>query len=229
MTVFYLKLIAIVTMLIDHIGLFFFPDIPLFRIIGRLSFPLFAFLIANGAYYTKNQNRYLLRLGIFALVSQIPYGLLYGLILPSFSGINIFGTLFLGLLAIVLSRNQKNHFLKGLSIALPAFVALVLDASYGAAGVVSIVIFYYYFRNLKMLILLQGFLFLCVYSLPALYEALVSGWYVNVVAFLQPLGLLSLVFIALYNHKKGPSFSLGFYVFYPVHLFILYVFKIWYS
>lgn len=57
-----LKIIAMVTMLIDHIGMLLFPNIPIFRIIGRVAFPIFAYLIAEGCIHTKNHKKYLLRI-----------------------------------------------------------------------------------------------------------------------------------------------------------------------
>lgn len=71
----HLKLIALATMLVDHIGAVLFPQIALLRIIGRVSFPLYAFLAAEGCRYSRDRGRYALRLGLFALVSEIPYDL----------------------------------------------------------------------------------------------------------------------------------------------------------
>lgn len=75
MTGFHLKLIALTTMFIDHIGAVFFPQVTLLRVIGRISFPLYAFLIAEGCRYTRDRGRYALGLGAFALISEIPYDL----------------------------------------------------------------------------------------------------------------------------------------------------------
>ncbi|MGE5630691.1 MAG: TraX family protein [Caulobacteraceae bacterium] len=68
-----LKLLALATMLVDHIGYMYFPNEILFRIIGRLAFPIFAYQIAVGYSRTYNLKRYVLRLLIFALITQIPY------------------------------------------------------------------------------------------------------------------------------------------------------------
>ena len=84
MTSFQIKLLAIITMVIDHVGLFFFPHLQIFHIIGRLAFPLFAWLIAKGAKYTENINHYLFRLFVFALLSQVQYIMTYCLVDPSF-------------------------------------------------------------------------------------------------------------------------------------------------
>jgi len=73
-----LKLIAVVTMVIDHLGYLFFPDQEWMRAVGRLTMPIFAYAIARGLYHTRNPNSYLLRLGILAVVSQLPFTLLFG-------------------------------------------------------------------------------------------------------------------------------------------------------
>ena len=68
-----IKLLALITMLFDHIGIILFPEVVFFRVIGRLSFPLFAFMISEGAKYTRNRLRYFLVILGSGLVCQIPY------------------------------------------------------------------------------------------------------------------------------------------------------------
>ena len=108
MTTFQIKLVATILMVIDHVGLLFFPQILWFRAVGRLAFPLFAWCIANGAYYSKNRETYLKRLFLFALVAQIPFILMSRLVDPSFWGLDVLFTLFLGLAAILLMEKSKN-------------------------------------------------------------------------------------------------------------------------
>jgi hypothetical protein len=68
-----IKIIALVTMLIDHIGVVFFPEYTVLRIIGRIAMPLFAFCIARGFFYTKSKGKYFTFMIIFAVISQIPF------------------------------------------------------------------------------------------------------------------------------------------------------------
>ena len=98
----FLKLIAILSMLLDHIGAVFFPEHPAFRWVGRLAFPIFCYCMTVGLLYTRDIKRYLGRLGLFALISQPCY------ILAThpwdwqteWMNWNIFFTLFLSLLAM---------------------------------------------------------------------------------------------------------------------------------
>ena len=73
-----LKIIAVVTMLIDHVGAHLFPDVVILRWIGRLAFPIFAYFITEGMKYTRSREIYVLLLSLCAIVSQVPYGLIFG-------------------------------------------------------------------------------------------------------------------------------------------------------
>ena len=104
-----LKLIAMLTMLVDHIGLLFFPEIMAFRIVGRIAMPLFAYGIAQGYWYTRQHGttaRYLCRVSALFLVSQIPYNLVQyqaGVAL----NFNICRSWVLGIVALVILDSQK--------------------------------------------------------------------------------------------------------------------------
>jgi len=68
-----IKLIAVITMIIDHIGFVFFPEYTILRIIGRIAMPLFAFSIARGFFYTRNKGKYFTLMILFAAISQVPF------------------------------------------------------------------------------------------------------------------------------------------------------------
>lgn len=127
----FLKFLAMLTMLIDHIGYLFFPTQMIWRIIGRLSFPIFAFLIARGYRYTSSKVNYAGRLFIFGLISQIPY--IY--FVPG--KLNIMFTLFIGLVIIEIFESRFKVF---------AFALLVVGhffpISYGVYGLAMILIFH---------------------------------------------------------------------------------------
>jgi len=256
MTTFQIKLVAIILMVIDHVGLLFFPQILLFRAVGRLAFPLFAWLLANGAYYSKDTKKYLTRLFLFALVAQIPFILMNRLNDPSFWELNVLFTLFLGLAAIVLMKKSKIILISILIVVISAGLADVLNTDYGAMGVLAIVAFYLSFKNIKMMIILQ----ICVITffniipmsiiiafhgranpiIPVASFILCGTACLNLslklhfalsaifiaLNFLEPLGLFSLFFIALYNNQEGRKMKYFFYGFYPIHLLILYFIKL---
>ena len=155
MSTFYLKLIAIITMLIDHTTVVLIPvdsELHLIgRIIGRLAFPIFAFLLVEGFYHTKNIKKYLIRLGIFALVSEIPFDLAFYNNFFDFKYQNIFFTLFLGLCTVwllsLVEVKFKNklvyiNILNALITIAFSFIAAVLRTDYGFMGILIIVAFY---------------------------------------------------------------------------------------
>lgn len=217
MSSFGLKMIAIITMLIDHIGVVMIPSNTtaylIFRSIGRLAFPIFAFLIVEGFYHTRDVKKYLARLGIFALVSELPFDLaFYGNFYMGHQ--NIFFTLFLGLLLIVLMKEVESKFSKKEvllnlinSILIISFcvIAFFLEVDYNFLGVLLIVAFYL-FRGHKILLVL---------SLLIIFGAILGG--------ISVLATLSMAFIAIYNGKKGKSMKYFFYTFYPAHLLILFL------
>lgn len=228
MSTFQIKVIAILTMVIDHVGLYFFPELTVLRVIGRLSFPLFAWLIANGAYHTKNISQYTVRIFVFALISQVPYLLVNRTTINDFVGLNIFFTLGLGLLAIQLIRKTNKKILWMLITALFSLIGFVLHVDYDAAGVLSIVFFYIYFNHVGKMILTQAFLFFAYYTIPVLEQLTrqqVTWDQINMVALLQPIAVVSVIFIARYSGKEGKKAKYLFYIFYPLHLIVIYIIK----
>jgi hypothetical protein len=227
MNAYHIKLIAIVTMVIDHVGAFLFPNILFLRVIGRLAFPLFSWLIANGAYYSKNRNKYLIRLFVFAIISQVPYLLTGRLIHPDFQGLNIFFTLFLGLLAIEIIRKYKSAVVFVTVVLVIGLLAEIAWVSYGLAGILSIVFFYKYFKDFKKMLISQALIFSISSILPQIIQ-LFSGSIIVIenTRVIQSLAVFSLIFIYLYNEKPGPRLKYIFYVFYPAHLIIIYMIRL---
>ncbi|HHX11665.1 MAG TPA: hypothetical protein GX731_02500 [Clostridiales bacterium] len=217
MSSFGLKLIAIITMLIDHIGaVFITPNTTsylIFRSIGRLAFPIFVFLLVEGFHHTRDAKKYLTRLGIFALLSEIPFDLaFYGEFHMGHQ--NIFFTLFLGLLLIMLMKEVEIKFPKNVVVinlinALLvigfSIVAFLLKTDYNFLGILLITAFYL-FRGSKVLLVLS---ILLIFGTP--------------IGSISILATLSMVFIALYNGEKGKSMKYFFYIFYPAHLLILFL------
>lgn len=194
-----LKLVAILTMLIDHIGYLLFPDQILWRMIGRLSFPIFAFLVARGARLTRSQPRYLLRMLLYGLISQIPYSYF----VPN--GLNIFFTLAAGL-GIILCLSQGQLLVKILAIPILAST-WAIDYSYGLYGLLLILAFHLFYHKPVLMTL----------ALTAL------SWYywetTNVSLQVLALGALPLIYGLPYTGLRLPK-HVG-YLFYPVHITIL--------
>jgi hypothetical protein len=191
-------------MLIDHIGLFFFPEMVIFRIIGRLAFPLFAFGIAFGYTKTKNVTKYGERLLLLALISQPIFSLLL-----NNGKLNICFTLLLGLLAILIYDKIKNSWLKILSLGLLSLFTFWLQVDYGVYGVLMI-LFFYIFRNNIWLLIAQSILtFVSVLVNPG--------------SFLQLFAIPAFFIVYYFKQYDFKINKIVSYLFYPVHLLIIYI------
>lgn len=214
-----LKLIAVVTMLIDHFADVFRDDIsfltlPLFgtsfttyyilRKIGRLAFPIFCFLIAEGFIHTKDRKKYGINLLIFALISEIPFDLCFFGSPLHLSYQNVYFTLFLGFLVLYILEYVKSDVLKLVLSLITALTANLLNTDYGILGVLLIVMIYC-LREQKIIRTLI--------ALPFLSGGL-AAW----CAFLP---------INMYNGKrgfiKGKALKYVFYAFYPLHILLLFL------
>lgn len=206
-----LKLIACTSMLVDHVGAVFFPQNLWLRVIGRLAFPIYCFLLAEGARHTKKPTSYALRLFIGLLLSEIPFDLaLYGQL--SFAHQSVMFTL---LLAFFMAQTMKKLPLWGKVLAvIPFFFAAeLLHTDYGGLGIVMAAVFVIG-RELPEALLFQT----C--GLLAVNLAWLST------SFIQPCAVAAMVPISLYSGKKATRSKLlqwAFYLFYPVHLTVLFL------
>lgn len=211
-----LKIIALLSMIIDHYGAIFHSGVHIYRIIGRLAFPIYAFLLVEGYTHTSNVKKYANRLFLFALISEYPFDLaFYGKL--EFMHQNIFFTLFIGLVLIYLLDNKegKYKFNNNLLILAACFIALLTSVDYNFVGIIYILAFYYTkdYPNPKKI-----------------YHQALILFITNLVlrGFGQQYALLSLGLIYLYNGKLGPSnkfLQVFFYAAYPLHLIIFYIMK----
>ncbi len=228
MSSFVLKIIAIITMLCDHTGDAIYGHLTVFNIIGRIAFPIFAFQLTVGYKNTSNLKKYALRLVYFALISQVPFSILFYILTDSFFSLNIFFTLALGLLAIFIYDKVSDKVLKYSSIAIILVVAELLRVDYKAWGV-FLILFIYLFcpsinkdvskkRNIiNHFVFILGFLALCFIRFYSQITTSPINWWLPLVLFTY----LPFIFMLLYNGKKGPSLKYFFYIFYPLHLLIL--------
>ena len=141
---FALRMIAMLCMLADHAGATFFPDALWLRCVGRLAFPIFAFLVAEGSVYTHDKKKYLLRLFALAAVSEIPFDLMVSDAVFSFGHQNVVWTFLVSLAAIFLSEkllSEKRELAGGLVLAAAAVLCELCRTDYGAVGVLTVLLF----------------------------------------------------------------------------------------
>ena len=218
-----LKFLACAIMLLDHIGATLIPWGTL-RIIGRLAFPIFCFLLAEGAHYTRSPRNYLLRLGIGAILSELPFDLaLFGS--WSWQHQSVMITLLLGAMALLAMKRMTQPLLKILVLLLFAFLADFMNTDYGGAGVLMIALFgLTRERKYGWLVQLLGMYLICRWIIPGGVV-----WFIDRYVFIEIFAILALIPIWLYSGKKSTSsraVQWAFYLFYPVHLWILYLISI---
>lgn len=237
MTSFALKIIALISMFCDHFGDAFIGHYNFLNLIGRTAFPIFAFQISEGYIHTRSVKKYFIRLFLFALISQIPFYLFIQKFLPtSMSLLNIFFTLLLGLLCIITYNsfvNVKNKELqykvfnielkKIIGIVLALFVAYVgslLKVDYGFWGIIVIFAFYLFKDNKLAMII--SYICLCIirYGIFIIQHGLHIQYVYLCIATIFPI-----IFIALYNGKQGYKIKYLLYLFYPLHLLLLYLYN----
>ena len=241
MSVFILQIIAMCTMLIDHMGALFFDNALMFRAIGRIAFPLYAFLLANGfTHYFDDKDRvknHLSWLLISTVLSELSYDLVQNHL--SFSELfisqSIMFTLLLSFLGMLAMHTWKNNVLVLLSIVLVTFfIANAMNCEYKIAGILLIYLYYFYSLHLKdlnyikRLAILLGLtsVFVMTYWFQVnkftVSDTLFNPnltWTVYLLNYIAPVIILS-----FYSGKKGYSnrtFRLSYKIFYPLHLFIL--------
>lgn len=198
-----LKMLAIILMTIDHVGFVLFPRYTILRKIGRLAFPIFAYLIAEGMYYTRDVKKYLLRLGVFALVSEIPFDYAFRGSYWYPNSQNVFFTLLIGAACIYIYQTAEEKYMKLSFVVFLSFLAELMSTDYGMLGVW--LIFGLYLTRGKWL---QTFLVLAVLNI-LLWDGI------------QAYATLAFIPLMLYNGEKGNANRSFFYVYYPMHLIVL--------
>ena len=218
---FHLKLIAVCTMFIDHMGDTLFPGVMWLRCIGRVAFPIFCFLIAEGCVHTHDRKKYALRLLVFAVLSEIPFNLMTGRAVWNPYDQNVLWTLLAGaavcwLMDGALKRRTAPAFvLTGAAMVAAFWLLEVFCTDYGGWGMLLVAMFYGvrrapYGQAAKMAAQAVGLAFFCI--------GVMGGVTIELWA------LTALVPIWLYNGQRGFSHKAvqyGFYAFYPLHILIL--------
>ena len=233
----HLKWIAIITMFIDHTGAallelgllpkvadavlagnsfdyvmadyhFWYRFDDVLRAIGRLAFPIFCFLLVEGFLHTKDVKKYALRLGLFALISEIPFDLAFNEKLLEFSYQNVFFTLLIGLLMLIglkyFEETLPPHisWLRFIVALTGILLAVFLRTDYDAVGIILIFLLYE-FRSLPKLRCIAGAILML---------------------FNSTTGCLAFLLIWFYNGERGKQLpKYFFYAFYPAHLMLLWL------
>lgn len=225
MSAFFLKIIACISMFIDHVGYVIFNgQLSWCNCIGRLAFPIFAFQISEGYTHTRNVKKYLLRLLLFAFVSQIPFMLFHSIINDSF-GLNVIFTLLFGLVSIIVY--DKYNKVLGIVVAIfLASIAQLLNCDYGLYGVAITFLFYVFGKN-KITLSVSFIISTMLYYAYHIFKSLDYGISAVKTSFNFYLPYIlctmaSLIFIILYNKKKGYNTKYLLYLFYPLHMLLLY-------
>lgn len=206
-TSFDLKIIAVISMIIDHTGVILFPGVDIFRIIGRIAFPIYCFLLVEGFFNTSSREAYVKRLCIFAVISEIPFDLsLYNEIFKP-ERQNVFFTLAIGLYCLSLIDEMDEYedtFYKCCVGFFAIIVTSKMQSDYSIYGIFMI-FFFYFFRENKIR---------C-----AFWQTFMNG---IAMGGLQWAGVISIILINMYNGRSGSKkFKWLFYAIYPLHLLVL--------
>ena len=208
MSSFDLKLAAIILMFIDHLGYVFFPTQTVFRVIGRLAFPIFSFQVGIGYHHTKNKEKHILLLLLFAIISQIPFWLMTNIHIQV-STLNILFTFIFALLIIYCNDNIKHIIIKIPLITILILLTFYIKVDYGLLGILLTIFLHYCSTNkLATLISLTS---ICI------IDCLIDN------SFNQAFAILAIIFLWLFNGQKGPNAKWLFYIFYPAHMLLLFI------
>ena len=213
-----LKIIAMFSMLLDHIGVYLLPECASLRILGRLAFPIFAYMIAEGCLYTRNRAKYLALIAVLAAGCQLVYWVamrsLYQSILVTFS------LAIITIYAIDFFIKKKNTFscvVATLTVLAVAFLVIIAPEiwkeqgfiiDYGVFGILlPVAVYYAPKRGWKLLAAAVSLVAMAAYNGG-------FAWY----------SLAALPFLLLYNGARGKyRLKYMFYIFYPTHLAVIYL------
>ena len=233
-----LKLIACVSMLIDHIGYVFFPQVKVLRYIGRIAMPIYCYQTAIGGYYTHDKKKYILRMTVFMILSEIPFDLAFQKKFFDWSYNSVMVTLLIGLCCVLASEEFKNRIKTPRLWILPSVVVFLLggalaelaNTDYGCVGVAFIACFYYFRKNPTAMSLTFVFIaaVMTVIRQWINRQGLSYAWSMlsggNFYLHIETFAAVALIFIFLHNGERGKktkAIQYGFYAFYPVHLALI--------
>ena len=218
-----LKIIAAIAMVIDHVGLLFFPKIAIYRIIGRIAFPIFAYMFAEGSYYTRNKLKHFLFLLLATVLTQIGY-----FIGTQSYYASIFLVFFVSLILIRLFDYVLCYYNQDKKFLCATFIGLLLSSLVG-------VYFLTYYTDIFSLN--YGFFGIIIPFILYIIKRIFNEQFLMIGTLIFLLGLrlildhsiymeyafLSIIPLIFYNGERGKlKLKYFFYFFYPIHLLILY-------
>ncbi|MFD2672998.1 TraX family protein [Marinicrinis sediminis] len=206
-----LHYLAMLTMLIDHVGVVFFPEENLYRVIGRCAFPLYSWLLVQGYVHTRSRKKYAIRLLILACVSQLPF-----MLALNTGQLNVIFTLLLALIYLYVQDLRIQPLFKGLLAAAILLASILIPMDYGIYGIVLVLIYRYTSTQPWSLLGYHVLLNLLIWSLDFTHN------------YLQMFSLLGSGLIVWHTQMKRPAlphplFKWVYRTFYPVHLLALYL------
>lgn len=245
-----LKTIAIIAMVIDHIGVYFLPFLPniiyvICRTIGRIAMPIFAYLIVQGFFHTKDYKKYVLRLGILAVITQISITLLMvinKIYVPEYiyakyiyTNGNVLFTYIIGLILIKIIHEdilikkwdyQKNMSLKIILVFLVLIATIFIPLDYGIEAVIMILLMYFV-EKLRIYIAINKssysansilLRFVSDEKIKAIYTFLIAIILFTIVIYFKKswYTMFSIIPMMLYNHERGNSSKFLKYAFYII-------------
>lgn len=210
-------------MVVDHAGVALFPRVGLFRCFGRLSFPLYCFLLVQGYLHTRDLRAYARRLLLLALLSEIPFDLLIFGRLASTMEQNVCFSLLLGLGAVFAADRYKGDSARAaLGLLLLFTASMALRVSYGWLGV-ALCLCFYAFRHSRRAQSLGLAAIEVLYCLSLMLSGVAMSW-----VLVSLCALFAAVPVYLYSGKPGPrhpAMSFLFYAAYPLHIIALLIIR----
>ena len=208
----FLKIIAVISMMADHIGKAFFPSVAVWQLVGRIAFPIFVYCLVVGCLHTRDIKKYLLRLLIFAVITQPIYVLNFFERFEYWNHLNIMFTLFFGAIAVYGLMDLRRRWW----MLLPCIAACIfLQLEYGTYGVVLIIAFYA-FRDSRWISAVFVALLLAVPFFWAPY-IMIGGVEIGAQGF----AVFTVPFIYARTNLKLKINKYFFYAFYPAHILVI--------
>lgn len=254
MSAFVIKLVACFCMLVDHSAFVFEDQLTALspwlyigcRMVGRLAFPLFAMGIAEGVTHTRSSTKYIGRMILFALLSQLPFSLMIGTRIPSvtvdslgvslplYTSLSVMVTLTLGL-CVCVAIHEGKHFLGAFAIAAAFLIDRTVGMDYGLLGVLFILAMYLSRTNKfrRFLVMVVFAMLFYIDPIKKLVVQLAAGPGTQITVTTSILYCAATMFAAfimlLYNHEPGRRSKLFGYFFYPLHMLGIWLLWFFYS